>query len=737
MRPIRLYDYQQDILEQIRTSWLTCKSVMVQMPTGTGKTHVLAAVTEGFLDKGCVWIVAHRRELVSQIKETLEKYGISRDDGRIKTFSIQWLFRNPDAIDRAPGLIIIDEAHHALAESYTRLWERFPEAKKLGMTATPCRMNRKGFTGLFDRLVTSWEMIDFIRKGRLAPYDYVTVESDSKELHLLDLLEKRGADGDFQTKELDEVFNRRVPIMQLYDSLMKYAGGKKGIVYAIDISHARNIAEYYSSKGLRTVAIDSRTPPARRKELVGGFKRGALDVLVNVDIFSEGFDCPDVEFVQMARPTLSLAKYLQQAGRGLRVSEGKEKCILIDNVGLYRIFGLPTDVRDWRSMFLGLQAGKGMLASKKSDGKGAAVFFGQTEGKEESPEEDAEMVVVMESDQLLETMQGDSGRFEGFRQGSKGLWRLRNGGMAVYGCSLKKIISIKGGYAVAKRPDNSIAVIDKAGKEIPLPEKTVRVTIGRTCMAELSLKDGNKAFLDLKSGKQYRKRPIRMNFIDVELLFSENVCHSRTRHLYEVPRNCCRFTDRGYYLLIKDSRSLPPEFPYRENIKTDGNAHYICLLLWDYTTFYYLCKELPDGSIVIMDGREGIYYHVGKYLKKVRLSGAYSFSVAELEEKIRQRMAGGVLENSDIAPVATPFRSGDRWGLKLGNKIVCPPLFKKVCPPVGEYCAFENSSLHWGVLGIDGHIRLEAVYSAIKLYADGTADVTLTPEVVKTVRIPQ
>ena len=158
---------------------------------------------------------------------------------------------------------------------------------------------------------------------------------------------------------MDAVLNRRPSIERLYESVRQYAHGKKGIVYAVSISHARNIAEYYNNKGVNAVAIDSKTPAKLRKQMVEDFRQGKIQVLVNVDVFSEGFDCPDVEFVQMARPTLSLAKYLQQVGRGLRKTDGKETCMLIDNVGLYRLFGLPTAYRDWQAMFEGRLAGKG------------------------------------------------------------------------------------------------------------------------------------------------------------------------------------------------------------------------------------------------------------------------------------------------------------------------------------------------------------------------------------------
>lgn len=232
-------------------------------------------------------------------------------DGSLRVMFIQWLLRHWEDVEgESPCLIVIDEAHHALAETYRELWRRCPEARKLGMTATPCRMNRRGFTDLFDTLITSDSITDFIRQGWLSAFDYVSIRPDSDEQRLIDGLQKRGADGDYQLKEMDAVLNRRPSIERPYESVRQYADGKKGIVYAISISHARNITAYYNEYEMSAVAIDSRTP-ARERRLVDDFRQGRVQVLVNVDVFSEGFDCPDVEFVQLARPTLSLSKYLQ------------------------------------------------------------------------------------------------------------------------------------------------------------------------------------------------------------------------------------------------------------------------------------------------------------------------------------------------------------------------------------------------------------------------------------------
>ena len=138
------------------------------------------------------------------------------------------------------------------------MWERFPNAKFLGLTATPCRLNGKGFTDLFDVLVQSWSVPEFISKGRLATYDFVSIKSDGMTQRLIDSLQKRGADGDYQNKEMDMLLNKKPSIERLYQSLEEFGKDRKGIVYAINISHAN--------------AIDSKTPSSLRKELIERFK---------------------------------------------------------------------------------------------------------------------------------------------------------------------------------------------------------------------------------------------------------------------------------------------------------------------------------------------------------------------------------------------------------------------------------------------------------------------------------
>ena len=401
----QLRDYQQSMLQDLYKAWKRNQSVMVQMPTGTGKTHLMAEVIRQRIsqtsrrDEGGVLIVAHRIELIEQISQTLNRFGIkhgilnkglshNNEWPQVMVASIQTLTRrlntndpntsslntNGHELNTNFSLIIVDEAHHALAKTYRMMWERWPKAKFLGLTATPCRLSGEAFTDLFDTLLQSWTIEEFIDKGWLSDFEYVSASPESEELRRVASLQKRGADGDYQTKELVTVMDCPESIEHLYETYRQFAGGKKGIVYAINREHARHIADYYAAQGVNCCVVDSKTPAKEREQMIEAYKAGIqdrlrtntricpyerIDVLVNVDVFSEGFDCPEVEFIQLARPTLSLSKYLQQVGRGMRVSDGKPHVLILDNVGLYQLFGLPTEERNWRRTFYGQAPGRG------------------------------------------------------------------------------------------------------------------------------------------------------------------------------------------------------------------------------------------------------------------------------------------------------------------------------------------------------------------------------------------
>ena len=283
-----LRDYQIDICSRVREAFEKHRSVMMQMPTGTGKTEVLAEMVRQFLHDNtdsAVVIVAHRKELVEQIQNTLKKIFFFENSpvpsaegatAHISVMSIQWLSRNIDMVRKKPDLVIIDEAHHALAKTYQMLWTAWPEAKFLGLTATPYRMSGDGFTDLFEVLVDSWSVKQFIADGWLSPYDYYSIRPDSEEQQEIDSLKKRGADGDYQMKELREKLDVRPSIERLFESFERFAFDKKGIVYAIDIPHAEHIAEYYRLQGVNAVAISSKTPTAERQRLLALFKSNNL-----------------------------------------------------------------------------------------------------------------------------------------------------------------------------------------------------------------------------------------------------------------------------------------------------------------------------------------------------------------------------------------------------------------------------------------------------------------------------
>ena len=539
MKEIKLFDYQEDMKERIEKAFESHQSVMVQMPTGTGKTILLAEVVKSEKLKGknpCVWIVVHRRELVEQIKETLAKQLDSSlftfhsslnpldsslftlHSSLIKVFSIQWLSKHYHELEEKPSLIIIDEAHHAVAKTYKEVMDAYPEAKKLGLTATPCRLTKRGFTDLFDVLLQSWSVKKFIADGWLSLYDYMSIREDSEDWHLVNSLKKRGADGDFSLREMSEKLNVQPSIERLCDTVMRYAANKKGITYAIDIAHAERIAQYYREHGLNAVAISSKTPPEERKQIIERFKNtncheierdsntnyhelptnchelssncrqfktqnscsgkrlyepsAKLKILITVDLFGEGFDCPDVEFIQLARPTLSLAKYLQQVGRGMRVFEGKKYCLILDNVGLYRLFGLPSDDRDWQAMFEGRVAGKGILTGEV-EGQYNIAYSVCNEQERITSDARTELITVM--------------THEGQRMDLEEAY----------------------GYEIVGNKEGLSGVVDKDGKEV-LPCEYNKVELKAYGIAKLYSRrkiDRERPWMDLRNGVRFFKRP--------------------------------------------------------------------------------------------------------------------------------------------------------------------------------------------------------------------------------------
>ena len=926
MKEIKLFDYQEDMKERIEKALRLHRSVMAQMPTGTGKTVLLASVVESFLREhsNCnVWIVAHRRELVSQIKDTLNKFllnfsfsnhpvplskegststpspssseggdvtalrcseplrskvggpskvspdcagwdrltatclrpaeglgdrlGKRGGDGLgatsassdnptsdmmpIKAVSIQWLSKHYDEIEEEPGMIVIDEAHHALAKTYKEMWERFPNAKFLGLTATPCRLNGKGFTDLFDVLVQSWSVPEFISKGRLATYDFVSIKSDGVTQRLIDSLQKRGADGDYQNKEMDMLLNKKPNIERLYQSLEEYGKDRKGIVYAINISHANAIAEFYREHGIAAVAIDSKTPSSLRKELIERFKASSntsqnlpfsnhpvnsskitpslftikegstshpdpltlrgeggnrptrcseplrskdggpskvspdcagwdrlgaaclrpadkvgdrlaatclragdgladgagdglapIQVLVNVDIFSEGFDCPDVEFVQLARPTLSLAKYLQMVGRGLRVAKGKKNCVIIDNVGLYRVFGLPSQVWNWNAMF----EGKLKVGKRKETPKDREFFLMNEKQDDIQIHPDSEMMMVMSHEELLQTLQ------------------------------YREFVDSKGEFAIIKLPDGKMTVVNRQGEQVLEPGDYY----------DMKLLDGNilfyrprrkaKCYYDLLAkaviddGTNVAEAPHVVNIKGWEFIEYNDIFMSRTQEDFSLPYHPSQydFLNYGYYMIFRFRPSAPgcQVWYYCEGDEgkmrmSNEESRNVCFLRNDYEHVYWLCAVLYGERIVVMDSKED-YYLVDSNLKKTYIGcnhpknenedlnvvmprlGKKYYHEAMLQKKEMEANEMLLLHEKSEAGHVELYQAGKKWGVKVDGKVIVPPLYCSIAQPVGAYCAFEEIPRHWGIMTLKGKVIVDAKYEKVEIRDNGIAVVT-------------
>ena len=797
MKEIKLFDYQEDMKGRIEKALRLHRSVMAQMPTGTGKTVLLASVVESFLREhsNCnVWIVAHRRELVSQIRETIQRVfskthpssltlkggstafpkplspqgtgdvtapprrseplrskvggaskvspdclsasaskevsGYSPDclsasafNVPIKAVSIQWLAKHYDEIEEVPGMIVIDEAHHALAKTYKEMWERFPKAKFLGLTATPCRLNGKGFTDLFDVLVQSWAVPEFISKGRLATYDFVSIKSDGVTQRLIDSLQKRGADGDYQNKEMDMLLNKKPSIERLYRSLEEFGKDRKGIVYAINISHAQKITKLYQEHGVKAIAIDSKTPATERQQDIEAFKRGDIQVLVNVDIFSEGFDCPDVEFVQLARPTLSLAKYLQMVGRGLRVAKGKKNCVIIDNVGLYRVFGLPSQVWNWKAMF----EGKLKIGKKKETPKEREFFL--MYGKQETMPvgQDSEMMMVMSHEELMQSLQ------------------------------YREFVDCNDDFAIVKLNDGKMTVVNRQGEQVIEPGNYYDMKFLQGNILSYRPRRKTVCYYDLLARVvidediHEKDAPEVITINKWEFVEYNGLFRSRTYEYFALPFRPSQYDlwNYGYYLIYNFQRSTASgcqEWIYK--VEDGGsmrmykeNSEKACFLRGDHTHVYWLCADLYDSGIVVMDSHED-YYFVDSSLKKTYIgcnqpkTGSENLMVAmprlgklvferEMQHRKKQEEQELLLmqEKSEAGHVEL-YQAGKKWGVKVDGKVIVPPLYHNIAQPVGAYCAFEQIPRHWGVMTLKGKVIVDAKYEKVEIRDNGIAVVT-------------
>ena len=684
-----LRDYQIDICSRVREAFEHHRSVMVQMPTGTGKTMVLAELVKQLMmkDEGVrILIVAHRRELIEQIKATIKR--MKMDSRNITVESIQTISRRIDALDFIPSLVVIDEAHHALAKTYKMMWKTWPDVKFLGLTATPCRLNGKGFTDLFDILVQSWDIPTFIKAKWLSTYDFVSIKADSRTQQLISSLKKRGADGDYQVKEMDAVLNKRPSIERLYNSFMDYAHDKKGIVYAINIDHARSIAEYYKEQGVNAVAIDSHTPVKEREQLISSFRSGELQVLVNVDIFSEGFDCPDVEFIQLARPTLSLAKYLQMVGRGLRPSKGKKNCMIIDNVGLYRVFGLPSQIWDWQSAFEGrtkmrderLKMRDERLKSKDNH---SSLINNQ--------KIDTEMYLVVSHEQLDAT-------FEQHTEDGR-MMKVRND-------------LLSGKWGRVKRIDRKLVELVESKDDVHTYVDLVNMNF-------------------FKGTKDDKPRVVKLG--GFEFIRNGNIILSRTRKVLLLPRSTICTLTMSFYSEFQgfDFKETCLAFEYG---KWQNGTKRIIFLHDDSNEYYWSSSRLSDNSIVIMDA-DGNYYLKAEGQPRMFLGRtdtneereAMKAKITEVEtaaKKKKESEKNKPRREFEIIGTVSPYRLGQKWGIRDSKgHIIVPPIYRKI-KNEHNFFSFEDLPLHWGVMDKFGKVLVEPKHDKVEITPDGKAILT-------------
>ena len=499
-------------------------------------------------------------------------------------------------------------------------------------------------------LVQSWDIPTFIKEKWLSTYDFVSIKADSRTQQLISSLKKRGADGDYQVKEMDAVLNKRPSIERLYNCVMEYAHNRKGFVYAININHARSIAEYYQSQGVHAVAIDSHTPVKERERIISSFRSGGLQVLVNVDIFSEGFDCPDVEFIQLARPTLSLAKYLQMVGRGLRPHKKKECCVILDNVGLVRLFGLPTRCWNWQSAFEGrIKIKDERLKSRDERLKNRdnhSSLINNQEINSFSLVIAHEQLEQLINDAELEEWNNRQGiaeeAAEAFRSENGKLWGLRRGGMMMVEPKYLRVFNIKEGLAAVRLQDNKLAVVDMKGNIVRGLGNGISVRICSKDFAEVE-RNNDYEYIDLLSGQIYYDLPRIVSEKEPQLMrASSNGLILRLKD----PFVYGSINEDAYFKPVKEYNYF--YMIYMKGFKADVERYAVdtltlIVIKGDNERAYWLYDVHEDGSIDVID-RQCNAYHVMPDGTKEKLNRCdiLEHSQAVLKEiAIQYRKEGG------------------------------------------------------------------------------------------------
>lgn len=335
------------------------KAPVLIAPTGFGKTHTSATIIRRALAKGNkVWFLAHLREILAATSGKLCTERIPHGwiaagelgDRRqpVQLAMIQTLVRRLDRFD-PPDLMIVDEAHLAVAQTYQDIFEwakagpkyhRPGGAHLLHLTATPQRLDGRGMSEVADILVPTCSTGDLIGEGLLAPIRYYAPSSQ-------DMSGVRTTGGDFNAADVANAPDRPRIVGDAVTHYRKIAHGRPAIAFCVSIADAEKAAERFREAGYRAVAISGESDPFERDRALTGLLDGRLDVVCNCALWVAGVDVPNVSCIILLAPTKSLTKYLQSVGRGLRTHEGKTDCVILDHVGNVGRHGLPTDERDW------------------------------------------------------------------------------------------------------------------------------------------------------------------------------------------------------------------------------------------------------------------------------------------------------------------------------------------------------------------------------------------------------
>ena len=350
MTDLILRPYQTELIDKARESLRRNKSVLMQAPTGAGKTALTVTMMKSAAAQGKrSFFCVHQNELLQQTGKALWKqhleHGMVASGKRVSKLpaqvaSVQTLVRRLDQYE-PPDLIIMDEAHRAAASTYLKILEAYPRAKVVGLTATPQRTDGKGLSGIFDDLVIGPSVRQLIDAGYLADYEIFAPPS------MFDATGVQTRAGDYAKEQVEAAMDKPTITGDAVNHYRKLAKGKRCVVMCVGIKHADHVAEQYRQSGIPAESLDGTMTDKEREDCLARFAKGETLVLTNTQLLIEGVDIPAIEVVQWLRPTQSLIIWMQGVGRGLRPAPGKDRLLLLDHVGNVHRHGLPDDPREW------------------------------------------------------------------------------------------------------------------------------------------------------------------------------------------------------------------------------------------------------------------------------------------------------------------------------------------------------------------------------------------------------